>query len=288
MNNRIEHWYSKAETLFFNNWTVPFIKQGEGPVLLCIHGFPTSSLDFQDLFELLMNKYSLIAHDLIGLGRSSKPNSDISISDQVDLIEELIQINGFKEINLIAHDLGDTVAQELISRYNNGQYKFKINSCILLNGGLFPETHKPRLIQKLLLSPLGSFVARLSSKRTFVKTMRNICSNKISDSFLDDSWDLLISDNGRRMIPYLIKYMKERKIHRESWVNALKQAAFPIQLINGNIDPISGLHMAERYSELIPDPDIVHLEGLGHYPHVEEPELISKLIVNFHTKLNIF
>lgn len=79
----------------------------------------------------------------------------------------------------------------------------------------------------------------------------------------------------------LIRYMAERKRYRARWVGALQQAAIPIRLINGAFDPISGRHMTERYRELIPNPDVILLEQIGHYPQTEAPALVLKHYLAF-------
>ncbi len=60
-------------------------------------------------------------------------------------------------MHVLAHDYGDSVAQELLARHYEG--RFQMASCVFLNGGLFPETHRPTLVQKLLLS-LGWMIGR--------------------------------------------------------------------------------------------------------------------------------
>ena len=51
--------------------------------------------------------------------------------------------------------------------------------------------------------------------------------------------------------------------------------------MNGAVDPVSGAHMAARYRELIPHPDIVSLEGIGHYPMVEAPQAVLEALLAF-------
>ena len=69
--------------------------------------------------------------------------------------------------------MGVTVAQELLARQSDPSGP-KITSACLLNGGLFPETHRALLTQKLLASPIGFLIARLSTYGTFAKAMRRI------------------------------------------------------------------------------------------------------------------
>ena len=48
----------------------------------------------------------------------------------------------------------------------------------------------------------------------------------------------------------------------------------PRRLICGAVDPVSGRHLAERYRELVPDPDVVVLDDVGHYPQLEVPDRV--------------
>jgi pimeloyl-ACP methyl ester carboxylesterase len=48
----------------------------------------------------------------------------------------------------------------------------------------------------------------------------------------------------------------------------------PRRLICGAVDPVSGRHLAERYRELVPDPDVVLLDDVGHYPQLEAPDRV--------------
>ena len=182
--------------------------------------------------------------------------------------------------------MGDTVAQELLARQLEGSAKVEWLSCILMNGGIFPETHRPRFIQKLLISPLGGLVAILGSKRTLRKTMTNIFSKEHppSEAFIEETWQLMTENGGKTMMPRLIRYMAERSTHRERWVAPLSDLPIPIRLINGVQDPISGKHAAERFAEVVSNADIVYLEDAGHYPHVETPEQVLKAIFEFHER----
>ena len=56
----------------------------------------------------------------------------------------------------------------------------------------------------------------------------------------------------------------------------------PMRFINGLLDPVSGAHMVERYRELIPGPDVIELEGIGHYPQVEAPGRVLEAFFAFH------
>ena len=75
--------------------------------------------------------------------------------------------------------------------------------------------------------------------------------------------------------------MQERKTYRNRWLEALQESTIPIRLINGLADPISGEHMVKRYRQLIPNPDVVELPQIGHFPLVEAPIDVVKHFLAF-------
>ena len=263
-------------------------EEGAGEILLLIHGFPTASWDWHLLWPKLVEKYHVIAPDLLGFGFSNKPrNYPYSILDQANMIEALLQDKKIERVKIISHDYGDTVAQELLARFNARQSKgekgLEINHLCLLNGGLFPEVHRPLLVQKVLMSPLGGLVSRLFNRKKLGKNFKNIFgpNTQPTEAELDDFWTLIEGNGGRYVFHLLIRYMAERVQYRDRWVGALQDTKIPLRFINGLADPISGAHMAQRYQELIPNPDVVELEDIGHFPLIEAPQAVLRHFLAF-------
>jgi pimeloyl-ACP methyl ester carboxylesterase len=248
----------------------------DAPALLLIHGFPTASWDWCKLWPELAQAQRLVAADLLGLGLSAKPRRHrYTVAEQADLFLAALAEAGVAECAVLAHDLGDTVAQELIARAIDGRLPVKLRGVILLNGGLFPETHRPVLLQKLLLSPLGPLIARLSSRAKLGANLRAIAGDvKPTEAELDAMWHLMSRDDGRLALPGLIRYMIERRENRGRWVGALQRCPMPLTVINGSADPISGAHMIARLRELQIPADIVELPRVGHYPQMEAPQAV--------------
>jgi pimeloyl-ACP methyl ester carboxylesterase len=161
----------------------------------------------------------------------------------------------------------------LIARDLESAATSKLGSVALLNGGLFPETHRLLRIQKLLLSPLGPLVARMTSRKSLARSMKRIFGPQTQpdDALLDGFWELVSMRDGARALANLISYIPERVQNRERWVGALRVTSLPLLLINGLVDPISGAHMVERFRELIPSAGVIELAGIGHYPQIEAP-----------------
>ncbi len=240
-----------------------------------IHGFPTSSFDWHAIEPELARRHRVLCFDLLGFGWSDKPaRHNYRIGEQADLAEAVLAHFGVDETAILAHDYGDTVAQELLARQHDGRARWRLSRLGLLNGGLFPETHRPRLVQRLLASPIGGFISGLIQYPQFAKSMRAICSIRLPDDELESMWHLIEHKNGRAAIPRLIRYMAERRRFRDRWVGALLDAKVPVRMINGSADPISGAHMVARYQQLVPNADVVALDGVGHYPQLEDPEAV--------------
>lgn len=247
---------------------------GTGEPLLLVHGFPTASWDWAPLWPALVERYRLLTLDMIGFGFSAKPRSfDYAIMAQADLYEALLEREGVTRYRLFAHDYGVSVALELLARQSTA--KAKIQRVCLLNGGLFPEAHHPVLVQKLLASPLGPLVARLSSYRVFSRSMRKIWGKTPpSEADLRGMWQLVSESNGMAVMPGLIDYLRQRRVNRERWVGALVGATVPVRLIDGLLDPVAGADIVARYRELVPNADIVELADVGHYPQIEAPDRV--------------
>jgi pimeloyl-ACP methyl ester carboxylesterase len=277
MTLTIEQWRERGHFAELCGHRIFCVDTGEldKPTILFLHGFPTSSWDWVPLWGTLNDTHRLVTLDLLGFGYSAKPDPHrYSIHEQADICEGLVEDRKLASFHVLAHDYGDTVAQELLARQNEGNGAGRWLSLCLLNGGLFPETHQARPVQKLLLSPLGPLVTMLSSKRTFERSLSEVFGRgtQPSPEHLDSFWALIHENDGKHVFHNLITYMSDRKQHRERWVRALRESSIPIGLINGSADPVSGAHMVERYREVVSrDHYVAEFPDIGHYPQVEAP-----------------
>lgn len=285
-------WQQAGTNLKYRGHRVFYRLEGAGEVLLLVHGFPTASWDWHKLFDALSDDFRVLAPDLMGFGLSAKPRKyEYSILDQADLIEALLESMNVRSVHLLCHDYGDTVGQELLARYVERTHlkrsTVEIKSICLLNGGLFPESHKPRLIQKLLISPVGFLLNPFLTKTRLRSNFNAIFGSETqpTEQEIDEFYDLIEYNNGKRVMSKLIRYMAERRQYRDRWVMPLINPPMPVRLINGSQDPISGKHLAALYEALVENPDVVHLSDVGHYPHTERPDLVLKHYLSFYNAL---
>ncbi len=274
-----EDWRTHGRTFQHQGHPIFYRDDGRGDALLLIHGFPTASYDWYKVWEPLRARFRLIAPDMIGFGFSAKPPEyEYSIVDQATIHETLLAQLGVERVHVIAHDYGVSVAQELLARDRDrkrtGARGTALRSVGLLNGGLFPETHRAQPVQELLAGPMGKQVARMTNAESFAQgfvTVFGPHTHPSRDELLD-FWKLLECNDGPGVMHLLIGYMAERRQQRERWVGALQTTTVPLLLVNGPEDPVSGAHMVARYRELVPNPEVVVLDGIGHYPQIEDPD----------------
>ncbi|XP_025785372.1 mesoderm-specific transcript homolog protein isoform X3 [Lynx rufus] len=221
---------------------------GSPEIVVLLHGFPTSSYDWYKIWEgLTLRFHRVIALDFLGFGFSDKPRPHhYSIFEQASIVEALLRHLGLqnRRINLLSHDYGDIVAQELLYRFKqNRSGRLTIKSLCLSNGGIFPETHRPLLLQKLLkdggvLSPI---LTRLMNFFVFSRG--------------------------------LLQYINQRKKFRRRWVGALASVTIPIHFIYGPLDPVNPYpEFLELYRKTLPRSTVSILDDhISHYPQLEDP-----------------
>lgn len=272
----IAYW-NNAEYLAKNN-----IQHSDTTVLF-LHGFPSASWDWHAQWYEIAKYYPCVAFDMLGFGLSDKPKTHhYSVLEQADICLRLCADLNINKVHIIAHDYGVSVAQELLHRFDADQLSLSINSICFLNGGLFVDTHRPLMTQRLLRSWMGPLVTRFMSKRNLAKSMTKIFGEKTPPSTheIDVLWALLEYNNGQRILHKLLHYLDDRKANGKKWLDAMQATNVPLACINGLEDPVSGAHMLEAFQQRIPAAPTYAL-NVGHYPQLEVPEKVSELLLSY-------
>ncbi len=256
--------------------------------ILFVHGFPSASWDWHHQWQILSQGYNLLAMDMLGFGLSDKPiPHQYSLVEQAGFINQLLNSLHVDKCHVLAHDYGDSVAQHLLYMHQQGELGAQLSSVCFLNGGLFSEAHRPLLMQKLLKSFLGPVLVPLMSKHSLARSFNKIFAPQSppKPEEIEAIWQLLQYNRGTRALPSLLKYIDERRAWRERWLQAMCSTRVPLRLLNGQHDPISGKHLADRYEELIPQADVVLIDA-GHYPQLEQPQQVTQLFREFIAAVN--
>ena len=279
---RVAGWAREGELATFNGRRIFINDQpGEGPPVLLLHGYPSSSFDWREQLQLLPER-RLITFDFLGFGLSQKPPEQVySLHMQADLVETIVALRaGGGSIVLVAHDMGTSVATELLSRDIEGRLPFGLQSVLLFNGSMVLERASLTISQKVLRSRLGPLAARLSNERSFRLQFARIFSaaHPLSDTEAADQWALLAHDDGHRIIDKLTFYLHERMTFAPRWHGALRDWPGSLELAWAGRDPVCTEAVLEAVRELRPSAPLTRFPELGHYPQIEDPPSVAAVI----------
>ena len=282
----IEQWWADGERVpleLGGDERVIFVRKlGNGPSTTLLHGFPSSSHDWTKVAPVLAERRSLLMPDFLGFGASEKPvEHDYSLREQADLVEALWTREGIELTALVVHDYAVSVAQELLARRAEGTLAVELQSVHLLNGGLFPELHRPQPTQTALLDPEhGPKIGELITEELFIAGLRPTFAEGY-DAAADSAeiWRSMNRDDGQRISHRLIRYMVDRERDGARWVAALEQTDVPLAFVWGMLDPVSGAHMAERIGERLPAAPLLALDDVAHWPQLEAPGRVLDVLL---------
>jgi pimeloyl-ACP methyl ester carboxylesterase len=250
-----------------------FHQPGDGPLLLLLHGFPSCSYDWRQLVALEPQR-AILAFDFLGFGLSEKPRDhDYTLAWQADLTEELVRRHGGGPVHLVAHDMGTSVATEILARELEGALEMELEAAVLFDGSVIIERASLTLGQKLLRSSFGPLLARLSSGTFFRWQLGSVfaAAHPMSAEEGADQWALMKFEDGNRITDKLIGYTFERARHADRWHGAVRDWPKPLSLIWGLLDPVATTHVLDGLRELRPSAPVFELPDLAHYPQIEDP-----------------
>jgi pimeloyl-ACP methyl ester carboxylesterase len=293
MNLKLRQWLKSGSFFRYKDLNIFYKIEGKGECLLIFHGYPYNGFDFKEILPALTEQFRVIIPDMPGMGFSDKPEKHTySFEELADVYSALLQELNITAVHFLSHDLGNSVVQELIARNKECKNPFQVKSIAFLNGGLFSDVYKPRLIQVLLSKspkPIGRVLSKLMTRNMVAKATSEVFgkNTKPSAELLECFWDILNYKNGKSIAYLLGRLIFEKDKYQHRWIRAMQDTSIPMCFINGPADPNSGIHMANRYKELIPNPDIKLLSAeIGHWPQIEAPEEVLAAFNTFHTKIN--
>jgi pimeloyl-ACP methyl ester carboxylesterase len=247
-----------------------------------LHGFPSSSHDWAKLVPALSAGHWLLMPDFLGFGASEKPaDHRYSLREQADLVEAVWARAGVRSTSIVAHDYAVSVTQELLARRAEGSLAVELEAVHLLNGGLYPELHRPQPLQLALLDPeQGPQISAMITEQLFVAGLAPTFAPGF-DAAADSAeiWRATSRDGGERISHLVIHYITDREADGARWTGALERTDVPLAFIWGMLDPVSGAHMAERIRERLPGARFLALDDVAHWPALEAPERVSSALL---------
>ena len=282
----IEQWKQKGNYIDVYGKSVFHIHyKTEKPTIAFLHGYPSASFDYYNVLPNLENSFSYIIHDQIGFGLSAKPsNYSYSLIEQAEIAIELWKQLDIKEIHLVSHDYGTSVANEIIVRKLQGFEPIKIKTITFCNGSMHIELAKLKLVQKLLKHPtFGKYIVALMNKRTFIKTMQDIWFDKqlFNIDEMNVLYDLLQLNSSNEVLHKISQYNNERVKYWHRWIGNLPNIDIPTHILWAQQDPIAVRAIAEQLHKEIPNSVYTKIDNCGHYPMLEKPQEWCEKMMKF-------
>lgn len=261
---------------------------GNAPPLLVLHGYPTSSIDFAAVLGTFAVDRRVVLLDLPGFGLSAKPDRAYSLFAQADVVEAVVANLGIDEVDLLTHDIGDSIGGELLARGIDGDLGFGVRRRVLTNGSIYLELAHLTDGQQLLASLPDEAIAADAApdvdalERAITDTLgRSGPASRPDPMHVRAGAVLVVHEGGNRLLARQIRYLDERRANESRWTGAIETHPAPLSVVWGDQDPIAVWPMTDRLLQRRDGVDTprTRLEGVGHYPMIEAPGLFAAAVL---------
>ena len=248
--------------------------------LLVLHGFPSSSFDYRGVLDRLAEHRRVCLLDFLGFGLSAKPDVRYALRADADAVETAVAHWGTREVSLLTHDMGDSVGGEVLRRSLEGTLAFDVTRRVITNGSIYIAMAHLTEGQQLLLSLPDAALGAPGDdppERAAEAFCRGLAltfapQHQPDADELDAQWQLCAHNGGHRMLARTIRYIEDRRAEEERFTGAIEAHPSPLTIMWGELDPVAVHPMAVRLHQARPDSRLVTLEGVGHYPMIEDPD----------------
>jgi pimeloyl-ACP methyl ester carboxylesterase len=261
------------------------------PVLLLIHGWPTSSIDWFDVAGQLSARFRVCALDFPGYGFSGKPPGwGYSLRRDEELIEfYLAEVIGAGAAVIVAHDRGDSVALVHAVRCVEGRSATGLEHLVLSNGNIFlPLSNLTQAQRRILDADSGPQIAAAVTPAALAEGLGATTFTPPrgpGDPEVEALTATFADGNGLKVLHETIQYLAERSKDEQGWLRALAGAALPVTVIWGLCDTVSPPRVASyvwnQYLMLKPGSNRLYfIPDANHYLQADRPDAFVKTLLH--------
>ena len=254
------------------------------PPLLVLHGFPTCSFDWVPVLPALAAERDVVLLDFLGFGLSDKPDLRYGLRAYADGVEAVAAHFGLDQVDLLTHDMGDSVGGEILARSLEGSLGFTIGRRVLTNGSIYMDLAQLTVGQELLLglpdeeNELVGADGGVSFRGGVVGTFAE--ASVFDEHEVDCVVALAARAGGLGLLPRTIRYIEDRRAEERRFTGAIETHPSPVGVVWGDQDPVAVHAMAERFVTVRTDAPLVTLNGVGHYPMIEAPDRFATAVLS--------
>lgn len=254
-----------------------YVDEGQGPAVVLLHGFPTSSYQWRELMPLLAGRFRVIAPDLLGSGESfAADGAELHIRAQASYIGELIADLGIDRFAVIGHATGGGIAQ-LLALDRDGA-----DAMVLLDPVVFDAwpSLSTREAQARLAEMPGvpdPTVVEAVVRVAFDLGMQH--RPRLSEAALADYVRPWVDPGGPERFRRSLMAIDGQGLRGRE--EELERIGFPVLILWGEDDPFLPATLGERLNDTMPSSTLGLLPGCGHFLTEEAPETIFPMIAEY-------
>lgn len=263
----------------------------DAPVLLLVHGWPTSSIDWYGVAPLLSERYRVCALDFPGYGFSDKPQGwGYTLRRDEELLEYyLSEVIGAESFVMVAHDRGDSVALLHATRCFEGRSSARLEHLMLSNGNIFLPMSQLFGVQRTILDKevgpqvAASLTAKQLAEGIGISTFTP--PRPPGDPDVEALIETMSHQDGVKVVHETIQYLVERSKDEQNWLETISKAEFPVTLIWGVYDSPSPPRVANyvwrQYLMERPGRNrLYYIPDANHYSQVDRPEAYAQVVLD--------
>ena len=273
----------RQEEIVLHGHRVSYRAAGEGPLIVLIHGITGTSAQWNPVIDLLSERYSVLAPDLLGHGESAKPRGDYSLGAYAVMIRDLMVALGHRRGTIVGHSLGGGIAMQFAYEYP----VFAERLAVVDAGGIGTEVHPllraatlpgselvlPLIAHARILA-LGSAVGRALSAVGF-KAGPDLAEMARGYASLGDA-------DARKAFLHTVRAVIDVHGQRVCAADRLYLAAIlPTLVVWGERDPLIPVAHADEAHRLMPGSRVEIFEDAGHFPHIDDPIRFARVLADF-------
>jgi pimeloyl-ACP methyl ester carboxylesterase len=260
-----------------------FVRAGEGPPLLLLHGIGNSAQTWAGVVDRLAASHTVIAPDLLGHGSSDKPRGDYSIAGYANGMRDLLSVLDIEQATVVGHSLGGGIALQFAY-----QFPERCERLVLVgSGGLGPELSLSLRAatvpgSEAVLTALTHLPLR-SGLRALDAVGRAVGWNRAQDLAEAGEAMLALSDvEARRAFLRTLRSVVDVRGQCVTAVDRLYLAeAVPMLVIWGSRDPIVPVTHAAAIRRQVPSARVEVFPDAGHWPHLADPDRFAEVLLEF-------